>query len=290
MNFISHFRGAMDRLAHDDRRLTSHHLALYFALFYYWNLSRFKAMIPIARDDVMNRARIGSTNTYHRCLKDLDAWGYLRYKPTFDNQCRSVVQMFRFDRGSDAGSDSGSDAGTDAACNTGSDTGSAQEVVQPLINSIINVTNGINKKNNLNGTNEYEHTHENPNYVDHWEQPGEKKIHSGDDPRRQCCDSRSGDKVAEKKRNKGGGGGVPGRLEEIEAFFAERNFGEEQAKRFFNYYSNLGWRIGSSGRLMEDWRYAATNWMLNAKRFDNDPDLKPGAIHIPADRDYQQPL
>jgi hypothetical protein len=291
MNFISHFRGAMDRMAQDNRPLTAHHVALYQALFYYWNLSRFRVPMPVARNDVMNRARIGSTNTYHRCIQELGQWGYLRYEPTHNTQSRTMVHMYRFDRGSDTTGDTTTDTTGDTTRGTSGDTTTVQVAIQPLLNSIINDKNEIN---HLNKINDYEHTRENSNQFDDRQQPDKKKNSAGGDPGRQSGDGNHTEKTGNKGGRAAGGpgniGGVPGSLEEVEAYFAKEKFGSEQAQRFFNYYSNLGWRIGKSERLMEDWRFAAKNWMFNVKRFDHEPELKPGALHIPPDRDYQQPL
>jgi len=268
MNFISHYRGAMDRFARDGNRLTSHHLALYNALFYYWNLSRFRIPMPVARDDIMTMARIGSTTTYHRCIQQLDLWGYLRYEPTHDTQSRTVVHMYRFDRGS------GTTGETTDDTTTG--TTGVQVARQPLLNSIINDKNDLNELNDLN----YESANKNSNSIDDREQPDKTEAGAGDHPGRESSNRDSW----------GGGSGIPQSPEEVKAYFAEQSFSLAQAERFYNYFGSVGWKVGKNGKPMENWRLAANNWMITAKQIDDEHPLKPGAIHIAHSKNYKQPL
>ena len=64
-----------------ENRLTSGHVALYYAFFHYWNLNRFKTPIAVVREDIMKLSRIGSKNTYHKYLKELQLFGFLIYEP-----------------------------------------------------------------------------------------------------------------------------------------------------------------------------------------------------------------
>lgn len=45
----------------------------------------------------MKLSKIGSNNTYAKCLKELDSWGYLEYIPSHDPIKGSKVNMFTFD-------------------------------------------------------------------------------------------------------------------------------------------------------------------------------------------------
>jgi hypothetical protein len=56
----------------------------------------------------MLTSKIGSANTYTRCLRELNDWGYIDYKPS-NNPCRgSLVNMYRFDTSTDNSIDKGS--------------------------------------------------------------------------------------------------------------------------------------------------------------------------------------
>lgn len=95
MNFIKHFLGLMDRIAVDER-LTPHHVSLYVTLFHVWNLNHFRNPVSIARSEMMHLSKIGSVNTYLRCLKELSQWGYLTYEPSFNAMRGSKVYLYRF--------------------------------------------------------------------------------------------------------------------------------------------------------------------------------------------------
>jgi hypothetical protein len=266
MNFISHYRSVMDLFA-QDRRITGLHLALYQGLFYFWNLNRFPESFPIARDDIMKYAHIGSVNTYTKLIKDLDAWKYLSYRPTTDPRYRTEVCLYRFDKGAGKGVDKGPAKRID----NGVDTGTGKGAVQPLLNSTINEVNDTNELNDLN---DYAPAKEDIPLVD----SGNKNPGENDEP------------VPERSPGDNRGGGAPRSLEEVKAYFIEKKFSLREAEKFYNYFGSVGWTVGKSQHPMRDWRLGANNWMLNVKQTDDEQRVKPGDIRVPKDRDYQQPL
>ena len=100
MNYIRHLSGFFERLA-EDERLSSYHISLYIALFQHWNANRFSDQFTISRTEVMQLARIGSANTYARCMKELANWGYIIYFPSSNLHSGSKVACIRFDSTSD---------------------------------------------------------------------------------------------------------------------------------------------------------------------------------------------
>lgn len=129
VNYIQHLAGFYELIARDDR-LTTAHVSLYMALFQFWNLNRFQNPISISRNEMMEISKIGSTNTYTKCLKELDSYGYIQYLPSFNPLKGSTVNLFNFDKGIDNSCDKGSSKGTERA-------------VRPSINS-------INKRKHIN--------------------------------------------------------------------------------------------------------------------------------------------
>ena len=123
MNYIRHLNGFFMRMT-EDQRLTMFHLGLYMALFQVWNLNRFGNPFTIVRDEMMKLSRIGSVNTYARCMKQLQEWGYIQYVPTSNMHIGSHVTCISFDIGSDTSCDTGSDTSCDIGSDTSSDTGS----------------------------------------------------------------------------------------------------------------------------------------------------------------------
>ena len=96
MNYIRHLNGLFAKMNRDDR-LTSCHISLYMSIFQLWNINRFKNPVPIDRRELMKLSRIGGRNTYARCMKDLDQWGYIHYSPTGNLHTGWKVSCISFD-------------------------------------------------------------------------------------------------------------------------------------------------------------------------------------------------
>lgn len=122
MNYIRHLNGFFMRMS-GDQRMTSLHISLYMALFQVWNLNRFQNSFTIVRDEMMQLSRIGSVNTYARCVKQLQEWGYIRYVPASNMYVGSQVTCISFDIATDTARDTGRNTATDTASDTASDTG-----------------------------------------------------------------------------------------------------------------------------------------------------------------------
>lgn len=119
-NFIRHLI-KVHELFQNDRRLTSQHISLYFALFFEWNENRFRNPFPIFRAEIMNASRIGSANTYIKCLKELDQFGYIQYSPSFNPNKGSHINLYTIDNTGGISSDT--------APNTRTDISGVQQVI-----------------------------------------------------------------------------------------------------------------------------------------------------------------
>jgi hypothetical protein len=75
------------------------------ALFRCWNLNFFHNPISISRDEMMKMSKIGSVNTYVKCLKELNNWNYIRYEPSYNKHKGSQVYLYTFDNRCDNGSE-----------------------------------------------------------------------------------------------------------------------------------------------------------------------------------------
>ena len=124
MNYIRHLSGFFIRLA-EDQRMTPYHISLYFALFQQWNAERFGDWFVISRSEMMQLSRIGSANTYARCIKELSDWGYISYTASSNIHSGSRVSCIRFDTATDIARNTGTDTGikTNTSTDTGNDTG-----------------------------------------------------------------------------------------------------------------------------------------------------------------------
>lgn len=104
MNYIRHLSAVFEQID-TEKKLTPYHISLYMALFRRWNLNFFKNPISVSRDELMRLAKIGSVNTYTKCLKELERLGYIRYEPSYNPHRGSLIYLYSFDKGGDTGSE-----------------------------------------------------------------------------------------------------------------------------------------------------------------------------------------
>lgn len=57
-------------------------------------------------------------------------------------------------------------------------------------------------------------------------------------------------------------------VEEIEAYCREKGYTHVDAEYFWNYYENVGWKVGKSR--MKSWRLAVSNWEKRQKEFERE--------------------
>src|SRR5665648_847320 len=293
MNYIRHLSGFFVRLA-DDERMTPYHISLYLALFQQWNLERFADHFAISRSEMMQVSRIGSVNTYARCMKELEQWGYIRYAPSSNLHTGSRVACIRFDTATDTARntesdtrisssiendtatntaiDTGSTTGieNDTARNTASDTGESTGITagiksdtasDTLLINIIN-KNKLNKERgeNFDFSNEKEKT-KNKFQNENSENP-EENFHPPD-------------------------------FQEVEIFFRKNNYPITQSDKFYNHYQSVGWKLGGKTKII-DWQAAARKWMINTKNFEHNErkpnHVRTGQLGVNTNKDYSEPL
>jgi hypothetical protein len=74
-----------------DQRLMATHISLVTALFVKWQRNDFISPFPVTRKELMGYSRIASVATYHKCIRELDEYGYIRYQPSYDPVKGSLV-------------------------------------------------------------------------------------------------------------------------------------------------------------------------------------------------------
>ncbi|UAM98845.1 MULTISPECIES: transcriptional regulator [Polaribacter] len=258
MNYIKHLTGFFDKVI-NDHTLNPTHISLYIALFQFWNCNRFRNPISISRDEVMRISKISSKATYHKCLKNLHALGYLRYEPSYNPYKGSMVYMFNFSENLKPKKKSFNKQVKDKQETSNLPTTEQAEV------SYINYTNSINNIKSLK-EGEQSRNLELENLVEISKQ---KKLRQ------------------KNKRN------VP-ILEEVMKYFQEQNFPEIEANKFFNYFSSNGWLVGGKTP-MKNWKAAAKNWMLNSVKYSNNGNsskavIQPQNLNTAIDKNYSEPL
>jgi hypothetical protein len=74
-----------------DQRLLATHISLYTALFICWQRQGFVQPFAVCRRELMGFSKIASIATYHKCMKELDEFGYIRYQPSYHPKLGSQV-------------------------------------------------------------------------------------------------------------------------------------------------------------------------------------------------------
>jgi hypothetical protein len=74
-----------------DHRLSRTHISLCAALFASWQKSGYANPFGITRKQLMVYSKIASVATYHKCIKELNELGYIRYQPSFSPKQASLV-------------------------------------------------------------------------------------------------------------------------------------------------------------------------------------------------------
>ncbi|WP_240324951.1 hypothetical protein [Lutibacter oceani] len=180
----------------------------------------------------MSFSKIGSKSTYHKCIRELSYWKYIRYKPSHNPFKGSRVKMFNFE--------------------TSSKTTYSQEVdlEYPISGQALVSNININKHN--------------INFI---------KLEA----------------IAKEKL--------------ILDFFKKEKYPELEAKKFFNHYQGIGWKVGGKVKMV-DWQATARSWMLKAEemnlsvraksRKNNENNLPldhfQDNLHTNQNKNYDEPL
>jgi hypothetical protein len=72
--------------------LLATHVSMYAALFVCWQRSGYSNPFPVNRRMLMSYSRIASTATYHKCIKELETFGYIHYYPSYHPIKGSLVE------------------------------------------------------------------------------------------------------------------------------------------------------------------------------------------------------
>ncbi|MDQ2178578.1 hypothetical protein [Marinifilum sp. D714] len=108
MNYVRHLNGFF-KILEKDERMSAYHISLYLTCFQIWNQNRFVNPFPVSRMEMMRLSRIGSVNTYAKCMKELKEWGYVKYSPSSNMYQGSHLACIRFDTASNTTTDTASD-------------------------------------------------------------------------------------------------------------------------------------------------------------------------------------
>jgi hypothetical protein len=83
--------GKLIRRMGKDQRLYATHISLFTALFVCWQRGGFVSPFSFNRRELMSCSRILSVATYHKCIRELDEYGYMRYQPSYHPKLGSLA-------------------------------------------------------------------------------------------------------------------------------------------------------------------------------------------------------
>jgi len=75
----------------NDYRISSTHIGVFAALLHYRMNKGCANPIHAFSADIMKIAKISAAKTYRKCMQDMDAYGYLRYEPSFKKNKASTI-------------------------------------------------------------------------------------------------------------------------------------------------------------------------------------------------------
>ena len=237
MNYIRHLTGFYDKIQQDER-LNPTHISLYLALFQFWNINHFQNPISISRNEMMRLSKISALGTYHKCIKELQNFGYIEYIPSFNPYKGSLVNLYNFEN-------SEVQNGKRSKKRTTSEQALNQHHIK---NDICNRQALIPSINNTNISN-------NKTIVN----PPETVIARNG--------AKQNDEALSTNNHQPTTKFCPPHISEIKMYFAEKEASQEEAEKFFNHYESNGWLVGGKSK-MKNWQAAARNWLLNSKKFN----------------------
>jgi len=258
----------------------------------------------------MRISKISSKATYHKCLKNLHSLGYINYQPSYNPFKGSHVILFNFSEDlkplpkserkpkNEPHFEQVIEQALNKSC-TSSGTSTEQAVV-PSIN-YINNKNILSNKNISNLEKHTKNFEEINNSVlkskteDEKEKKlPEKKKSVSDSPTPIEINHKIGGK--EEFENSDLSSRAQSRelnptIEEIKTYFQENNFPEQEAQKFYNYFSSVGWLVGGKTPMV-NWQAAAQNWIINAPKFISNAEQpnKAKQLNTTTDKDYAEPL
>ncbi|NWL02895.1 hypothetical protein NYQ10_20495 [Flavobacterium johnsoniae] len=78
----------------NDFRISTTHIAIFAALLQFRANRNFINPIQAYSIEIQNIAKVVSPKTYHKCMRELDDYGYLIYVPTKNKNKRSSVYFY----------------------------------------------------------------------------------------------------------------------------------------------------------------------------------------------------
>jgi hypothetical protein len=75
----------------EDPRINTVHISLFMAIVHHWNKNDCKNPIRVFGKDLMQLAKISGVATYHKSIRELHEYGYIKYIPSFNHFSGSLI-------------------------------------------------------------------------------------------------------------------------------------------------------------------------------------------------------
>lgn len=86
------FEGLYENLLNDNR-VNVCHCSIYMALILLSHKNELANAFPISRKGIMELSHFYGILTYHKCIRQLEAYGYIRYNPSYSYCNRSTIYL-----------------------------------------------------------------------------------------------------------------------------------------------------------------------------------------------------
>jgi hypothetical protein len=267
----------------------------------------------------MKASKINSKATYHKCMKELEALGFMEYMPTFNpHSCSNVIMVnFSGELKKRPKFEPLTSSKNKPVQNL---THSKSEQVVEQVNDINNLKNNNLSSNNnqkqdvepvqkttrlkneqhIEQVNEQVYIYNNKTYTNNINKDiygnseilNFKNINAASVEIQEKEEKKNCAKKEEANKN-----GITPSIEMILEYFAFKESSETEANKFFNYYSSIGWLVGGKTK-MKDWKASARNWIMNQNKFqpksNRHPELgeglKPNHLQTSNYKNYAEPL
>ena len=278
MNYIKHLTAFFEKVS-QEYDLNPTHISLYVALFQSWNYNRFQNPVSICRGEIMRISKIASFATYHKCIKDLDAKGYIKYEPSYNPFKGSLVHIIDLTEELKVKKNSNKTKVKNEQVN--------EQVIELPTDQAVNKHQTSTEQALVSSININKHIKHYKHDIEHTKNKNENNL---------LNNLENEEKKLRKKKKNQVDSTIP-ILENVISFFQENNHSQIEAEKFFNYFESNGWLVGGKTK-MKNWKAAAKNWMLNSNKYskptNRHPELvegpKPNHLHSNQNKNYDEPL
>ena len=248
---------------------------------------------------MMRLSKISALGTYHKCIKQLQDFGYIEYLPSFNPYKGSLVNLHNFED-------------SDVQRVNGKRIKKQTPTEQAVNSHHIKIYTGIEQalipsKNNINLLN-------NKHIVSKQENIDKLNVESSEPEKEKLREKKKDFVIASEAKQSQSvilndakqseeshftklGSKIPPEFPEVQMYFEEKDSTKLEAEKFYNHYESNGWLVGGKSK-MKNWQAGARNWLLNSKKFNavisnkakQPQQSKPSHLNATTNKSYRDEL